>query len=119
MELLNLAFLGLPMLVAATWWSWRQTRRQASTRSWRLAAIVVGAVSVTVNAVVFYAWAAYAFSIGHAENGSHLRDTLGNMAFPLCLFALATAVVGKGAARIWLALSAIAGMLLWIPVGIL
>jgi hypothetical protein len=41
------------------------------------------------------------------------------MALPLCLFGLAAAIVGKGAARIWLAGSAIAGMLLWIPVGIL
>jgi hypothetical protein len=55
------------------------------------------------------------------ETASELRNTLGNfVAIPLFLLALAGAVLGQGGpARILLAITALAEMLNWIPVGIL
>jgi len=119
-ELLNLAFVGTPVLVVATWWRWLEKRDQPLVRSWRSYVVLVGAIAVSLNAALLYTFAAYAFSVPHMEDGSELRNTLGNdVAIPLFVLALTAAAIGKGRARILLAITAVSGMLTWIPAGFL
>jgi len=120
MELLSWAFIGTPFLVGATWWKWLETRRQQPSPPSRVAAVLVGAIAATVNAALFYGCVVYAWKVT-PEAASELRNTLGNfVAIPLFFLALAGAVLGQGrAARILLAVTALAGMLNWIPVGVL
>ena len=120
MQLLNAAFLGTPILVAATWWRWLTKANEQQLPSWRVSAVLVGAIAISVNAVLYYSWTAYAFTLTHMEDAADFRNKLGNnVGLPLFLLALAAATFGKGSARMLLAASAVSGMLVWIPAGFL
>jgi hypothetical protein len=108
-----------PVVVGLGWWTWSRTGDVERTR-WRATALFVAALAATANAGLFYLWVAYRLLAGPTQKVWAVQDFLAdNIALYLVLVALLGTLAGTGRGRILIALSALMGFMLWVPVPML
>jgi hypothetical protein len=79
--------------------------------------LAVGVFAACANVALFVGTQVYVTR--HNVSGVGLYYQLGDVSLPLVVRAFACALAGKGKARLPLALLAVFGVLIWIPMGIL
>jgi hypothetical protein len=111
-------------LVGVAWFVWYGSRRVEQPRA---SARLVGLIAVSVNVALFYAWVIL-YRLGTHDAQNYERDLaaanaynfLGNyIGLLLVVVGLAGALAGRGPGRILIAVLAVVGVLLWVPLGIL
>lgn len=110
--------LGTPISNFVAWWVW--LRRDRVHDKWRSVLLFIGLLSVSALTVIYYIWIPVANHILMKETPLwKLKDVSGEVAIPLILLALVGAIFGKGTSRIPIAICAVLGFVLGIPVGVL
>ena len=113
------ALLGDPIFLGVGWWLWSQ-RQRLRTPSWRSTALFSGLLCASANVFLYFLGAPLAKHVFMAQTPQwRIFNIDGDIGLVLVCAALICAILGVGKSRIPLALCAIFGLLLWIPVGIL
>lgn len=109
---------GTPVLLGVCWWL-RDAKQQSSNVGWRKVTLLVGLACASINALIYFSWLAGRLLFNNNPMVWQTKDICGDVGIPLVAIALLAAILGKGVSRVPLAISALLGFILWIPVGIL
>ena len=113
------SLLGTPISNGIAWWLWSRRNAEVSSQ-WRAMILFIGLLSVSANTAIHYIWlpaTGHLFMRGTPD--WKLKEIAGYVSIPLVLVALVGAIFGKGSSRIPLAICAVLGFLLGLPVGVL
>jgi hypothetical protein len=116
--ILWLSLIGTPVSAGCAWWLWSRRNRSAS-RSWRASLLIMGLLTASANAFIYYSWLLYRTIAGSTPQVWTLKEIFGNISIWLVPMALVGAMGGKGGARIPIAVCALLGLMNWVPVAIL
>lgn len=108
-----------PLFLAVAWWLWSR-RQRADRPAWRSAAMLAGLFCASCNVCVYFLWpplAKYVFMTQSPQSRIFAID--GFIGVFLVCAALVCAILGIGKSRVPLAICAIVGFVLWLPIGIL
>lgn len=108
---INLFALPVVVLVGGVLW-YRYDRRLEP--AWRRWIVVAGLLGVCGDIAVFVRWQLYMHGTPDTITGGLMRQQAMDIGLVLSLFALASAIAGKGVARGVLALASIMGLVIWV-----
>ena len=109
---------GTAIAVLIAWLVWFPGRRSVWETS-RTMTLFAGLIATSINALLLYSWIAFRLIAGESPSVWEMRTDAGNFGTPLIYISLASAIAGKGRARLPVAISALIGFLFWIPIVIL
>jgi len=112
------SLLGAPIANGVAWWL-RSRDDNSGLRSWRSSLLFVGLLFASANTALYLIWLTFRLVDKNAPLVWKTHGICGDIALFLIPFALLGATFGKGNARIPVAVCALLGFFLWVPVGIL
>jgi hypothetical protein len=115
----SVPFFCTPFVIAIAWWMIWLTWDRPVRSHWRRRAVAVGALGISINALMFYALVVFQMTQGPPPPNSTLFSDVGNVAAPFILTGLVGAIIGAGGGRVLVALGSVMGFLLWVPIAIL
>jgi hypothetical protein len=114
-----LALLGTPISVGLAWWIWSLRDRSAAYEKSRTGLLLIGLCAASLNGLMYFSWLAFRLTAGGTAMVWQIKGACTGVGVFLVVLALISAVFGKGGSRELLALGAVLGLLLWVPVAVL
>jgi hypothetical protein len=113
-----MVLLGPPIFLAIAWWLWSR-RHQATQSAWRATVLFAGLLCGSANVATYFVWVPLANHFFMRQTPQwRIFDLSGNVGLMFVCGALAGASIGVGKARLPLAVSAILGFVMWLPIGV-
>jgi hypothetical protein len=117
MTIILLSLLILPHLaLAVAWVLWARARRTASQNAstWRTRFFLSGLVAASLNIMIFWSYLLWLHFHQADPSWWKARDLFEDIADFLVGYAFVTAIFGSGRGRVFLAIAAATGYLLWV-----
>ena len=109
--------IGAPISISVAWWSWVRAER-AKARLWRARFLLAGLLAGSMNVAMFYGFVTYRLCTTLTPKAWATTGLCGDVGGYLSLVVLGGAIFGQGVPRIPLAVCAVLGYVLWVPLGV-
>lgn len=94
MEIIWLALIGTPFSACLAWWFWSK-RGWSQPHILRTRLMLMGLVTASMNALIYYAWLLYRLINGGHSSVWMLKTSLADIGMCLVVLALAGAILAK------------------------